>query len=178
MRADGWTVKGLEVCASGRAAARAAGLDVDLAAVETCALPSASFDAVTAFYVIEHVPDPLAFLGACRRLLVPGGTLYLRFPDTTPLKDLLARLRVPNRLHDAPFHVLDFSPAAMRTALARAGFVDAEVRVGGFTIPVGRRDRAFGVLPAVAGEIVDLATGGRLLVPGVSKVAVARRPRE
>jgi 2-polyprenyl-3-methyl-5-hydroxy-6-metoxy-1,4-benzoquinol methylase len=176
MRHDGWDVHGLEICSSGRAATASREIVVEACAVEDCALPDRSFDAVTAFYVIEHVPDPLAFLRACLRLLVPGGTLYLRFPDTTPLKNLMGRLGIANSLHDSPFHVLDFSPAAMRSTLERVGFAETMIRVGGFTIPRSRRDRALGAIPAIAGQALDVATGGRLLLPGLSKVATARRP--
>lgn len=176
MRSTGWSVLGIDVCASGRAAAAARGIPVRGDRVEDLAGSVPPCDAVTAFYVIEHLVDPLAFLTACREILRPGGTLYLRFPETTPLKDLLARLSVANRLYDAPFHALDFSPRAMRHCLRRAGFDDVVIRVGGFTIPVKGRDRALGVLPAICGDALDRLSGGRFLLPGVSKVALARRP--
>ncbi len=176
MRSAGWEVLGLDVCEAGLSAARRRGIPVRHAMVEDMARDPAAFDAVTAFYVIEHLTDPLGFLRACRDVLRPGGTLYLRFPETTPLKDLLARLNIPNRLHDAPFHALDFSPRAMRNALARAGFINVRIRVGGFTVPVKSRDRFLGVAPAVCGDLLDLVTDSRYLLPGVSKVAVARRP--
>jgi len=176
MRSAGWEVMGLDVCPAGLAAARERGIPVRDATVEEIAGSVSAFDAVSAFYVIEHLADPLGFLRACRAVLRPGGSLYLRFPETTPLKDLLARFSIDNRLYDAPFHALDFSPRAIGNALAAAGFSDVRVRVGGFTVPVKSRDRFLGVLPAVCGDLLDLATRGRFLLPGVSKVALARRP--
>jgi len=176
MRAAGWEVLGLDVCPAGLSAARRRGIPVRRAIVEEIAGGVSPFDAVSAFYVIEHLADPLGFLRSCRDVLRPGGALYLRFPETTPLKDLLARLSIPNRLYDAPFHALDFSPRAMRNALAAAGFVDVRIRVGGFTVPVNPRDRLLGVAPAVCGDLLDLVSRGRWLLPGVSKVALARRP--
>jgi SAM-dependent methyltransferase len=44
------------------------------------AFPSESFDVVTCHDVLEHVPDPVAFLREIRRVLKPGGTFYLDFP--------------------------------------------------------------------------------------------------
>ena len=78
MAADGWTTLGLEVCDDGVARSRARGVEVLECSVQDAPLEPGSFDAVTAFYVLEHVPGPLTFLAACRRLLKPGGLLILR----------------------------------------------------------------------------------------------------
>ena len=47
------------------------------------AFPDASFDAVAAIDLVEHIDDPTlaAMLGECRRVLVPGGRLGLYTPD-------------------------------------------------------------------------------------------------
>ena len=41
----------------------------------------AAFDYVLASHVLEHLPNPLAFLQDCARLLRPGGRLSLALPD-------------------------------------------------------------------------------------------------
>lgn len=50
---------------------------------DTLRLPFASdsFDAVTTFEVLEHVPDDAAMLGEIYRVLKPGGTLILSAPN-------------------------------------------------------------------------------------------------
>jgi 2-polyprenyl-3-methyl-5-hydroxy-6-metoxy-1,4-benzoquinol methylase len=40
-----------------------------------------SFDLIVAGDVIEHVPDQDGFVAGCRRLLRPGGTLFLATPN-------------------------------------------------------------------------------------------------
>jgi SAM-dependent methyltransferase len=46
---------------------------------------AAAFDIVTAFDVIEHVPDPVAFLGDVAALLEPGGVFFASTPDVGSL---------------------------------------------------------------------------------------------
>lgn len=62
------------------AAARTPGAELHVAALHELPLPDASFDLVTVNDVLQHVPEDLvqAGLGACRRVLRPGGTLLLR----------------------------------------------------------------------------------------------------
>ena len=66
------------------------------------ALPFAegSFDLVLSHAVIEHVPDAALYLRECRRVLAPGGRVYL---STAPYLSFagahLPRLRVPVPLH-------------------------------------------------------------------------------
>ena len=48
--------------------------------LEQLDLPEASFDVVSSMEVVEHVPDVNALLRECRRLLRPGGALYLTTP--------------------------------------------------------------------------------------------------
>lgn len=43
--------------------------------------PGLKVDAVAAFHVLEHVPDPAGFLNEIRTVLVPGGLLFLEVPN-------------------------------------------------------------------------------------------------
>jgi SAM-dependent methyltransferase len=49
----------------------------------TLPFETASFDAVVASSVLEYVPDPLAVLEECARVLRPGGALLCTVPDLT-----------------------------------------------------------------------------------------------
>lgn len=59
--------------------AAASGLDVDyrLASAQTLVAEGVGFDLVCCLEVVEHVPDPAAFLGVCAQLVRPGGSLIL-----------------------------------------------------------------------------------------------------
>jgi 2-polyprenyl-3-methyl-5-hydroxy-6-metoxy-1,4-benzoquinol methylase len=65
-----------------RAGARYAGLDLrSIPLAGTWPLEDASFDAVWAGEVIEHVADTAGWLSEVRRVLRPGGRLLLSTPD-------------------------------------------------------------------------------------------------
>lgn len=49
-----------------------------------------TFDAVTCMEMLEHVPDPVAVIAACARLLKPGGRLLLSTLNRTPAAFALA----------------------------------------------------------------------------------------
>ena len=74
-------------------------------------------DVVTAVEVLEHIPDPVAALARIRRLLRPGGLLFLTTGNAEPQRSRLAEW--PYVIPE--IHVSFFEPATMETALRRAG---------------------------------------------------------
>ncbi len=174
MRKRGWEVEGVEISKNAIDYARdILKLTVRSGPLEDIAFPEDGFDVVTAFYLIEHLRDPAAFLGECYRILKPGGLLLLRYPHTTPIKNVLRGLGIRNRLYDLPAHLSDFSPETIRTCLEGAGFTRCRHFVGGYTVPgeSGRR-LATSLFGGVA-EALFFLSRGKLLLPGVSKTALA-----
>ena len=73
--------------------ARAAGLDIDYREIPIETLADAEpgrYDVITCMEMLEHVPDPAAVIGACARLLKPGGRAYLSTLNRNPKSFLLA----------------------------------------------------------------------------------------
>ena len=75
------TAVGVETDAALRARAQERGLDVRVGALpDAIPLHPGRWDAVCLFDVLEHVDDEAGALAACRRLLVPGGRLFVTVP--------------------------------------------------------------------------------------------------
>jgi SAM-dependent methyltransferase len=55
-------------------------------------LPEASFDNITLFHVLEHVPSPKSLIQRCRALLTDGGILVIAVPND--LGSLLSKVKV------------------------------------------------------------------------------------
>jgi SAM-dependent methyltransferase len=126
LAALGWDAEGLEPDPRAAAGARAAGTRVQEGAFGEVALEAAAYDLVAARHVIEHLPDPRAFLAEARRVLRPGGRLFLLTPNADARERArFAILWAPN---DPPRHLVLFPPQALATLVAEAGFADVRVR--------------------------------------------------
>lgn len=174
MENKGWEAVGVEISQRALDYARSVlGMIVHPGPLEKVDFPDNHFDAVTGFYVIEHLPFPKAFLRECYRILKPGGLLLLRYPHTTPIKNLLHFLGVENRLYDLPAHLCDFSPRMIQQCLERSGFEKCQHSIGGYTLPGDLGKRIFSILFGSFGEALFYLSGKKLLFPGVSKTILA-----
>ena len=179
MQSRGWEIIGLEASSTGAHYGRKRwGLHILPQPWERASFPERAFDVVTAFYVIEHLPDPLAFLREVHRIVRPGGMILLRYPHTTPIKDILSFMRKKNNLYHLPFHLCDFSPATMHRALEKAGFTKIKTVVGGFTIPTHLAGRWSGIIFGNLAEMLYHLSGGSIMLPGVSKTTIARKAEQ
>jgi 2-polyprenyl-3-methyl-5-hydroxy-6-metoxy-1,4-benzoquinol methylase len=118
--AAGWEVRGVEPSAPIAAEARRRhGVDaVHVGTLEQ--LPAwGSFDLITLWDVLEHVPDPVATLRRAKLLLAPGGTLLV---ETQNIDSALARL-LGRRWHHFKHgeHLVHFNPTTLRLAFEAAG---------------------------------------------------------
>lgn len=112
--------------------------------LEDAELPQGNFDAALAVYVAEHVEDPDAFLAAAKRVLKPGGSLFMitpngdhyfariaRFLQWTGLQERVLRLLRPDKLVDQYHHAALYRmnrPAAIERLAKKHGFDGPEFR--------------------------------------------------
>jgi SAM-dependent methyltransferase len=119
MAAAGWKAEGLDMGAEAVRTARAAGLTVHEGTLPGAALPPESYDAVTLWHSLEHVPSPKATLAAVARLLRPGGLVLVVVPRFDSLE---SRWFGPCWWGlDVPRHLTHFTAATLRRHLESAG---------------------------------------------------------
>jgi ubiquinone/menaquinone biosynthesis C-methylase UbiE len=88
-------------------------------------LSESSFDVLTLWHVLEHLPDTRNVLRRAFRLLDSGGSLIVSVPNIAGLQAPLFR-RHWYCFDDVPRHLHHFSPQSLRLLLVEAGFGDLE----------------------------------------------------
>jgi ubiquinone/menaquinone biosynthesis C-methylase UbiE len=129
----GWAVSGTEISRQAVQLARQRhGLELVVGQFEELAFPAATFDVITLWHVLEHVPSPSRLLQACQRALVPGGWLVVAVPNDSgarwrveQVRSLLRR-RIPDRYQrlapGAEIHLSHFSQNVLAQLLRQNGF--------------------------------------------------------
>jgi SAM-dependent methyltransferase len=79
----------------------------------------ASFDVITLWDVIEHIPNPVAVLERCRALLKPGGVLVVNYPD---IGSWIARVLGRRWLFLNAVHLYYFDRRTIRLMLEKSGY--------------------------------------------------------
>lgn len=100
-------------------AAKVPGLKLQQKPLEDGDYPVASFDLITLFHVIEHLPEPGKLFPQAARLLKPGGHLVISLPNCASWQ---AALCGQHWLHwDPPRHLWLSPPSALETRATAAG---------------------------------------------------------
>ena len=96
-------------------------------------LPSASFDVVTLWDVLEHVTDPVSFVKRCAGLLRPSGYLFANVPNIDSLQARLLGGKWPLLL---PEHLNYFAQEGLRRCgeLASLECISFQQRPASFSI--------------------------------------------
>ncbi len=90
-------------------------------------LPEGSFDVVTFWHVLEHLPRPQQVLERVQRLLAPGGRVFISLPNFDSLQARLFR-RYWYAFDDVPRHLYHFAPLPLERLLREKGFEEPEHR--------------------------------------------------
>ena len=132
-------VSGTEISESAVALAKEKyGLSLLAGEVEALGLPSQSFDTITLFHVLEHVPDPGKLVALCHDLLRAQGILVIAVPNdvdawTSKIKKIgkelglsafqkfSSRLGISRAGASREIHLSHFTPAVLRGLVERSG---------------------------------------------------------
>lgn len=127
MKKAGWDVTGIEPNQEAANYARHRfNISVHIGTLQQVSLPSAYFDVITMWDVLEHTHTPWQDLIEANRLLREGGLLILRIPN---LESLEARVFGPFWIGwDLPRHLYLFPRQALIKALKQIGFHIENIR--------------------------------------------------
>lgn len=115
-----WRTKGVELCTwAVREARQKFQLDVHEGTLEDAGLKDDSFDAVTMLDVIEHLPNPRETLEQVRRVVRPGGIVFVMTPD---IGSPVARLMGSWWWGLRPAHLYYFNRRNLSELLGNTGF--------------------------------------------------------
>jgi 2-polyprenyl-3-methyl-5-hydroxy-6-metoxy-1,4-benzoquinol methylase len=117
--ASGFQVEGLELNEAAAAVARQRGFPVHTVPLGQFA-PRELFDVVVLANVLEHAWDPGQMLAEVRRLLRPGGQVWISCPNAASLwRRVFGRAWINWHV---PFHLWHFAPATLQALLTAAGY--------------------------------------------------------
>lgn len=122
----GWRVMGIDISANAVSRAHVEfGIDARAGALEQHVGTLPPFDVILLGDVIEHLPQPVAFLQRVRSLLSPNGVVCI---DTPNFASRWRKIGRSNWIALNRYHINLFEPDTMRDCLRRAGFGDVAVR--------------------------------------------------
>jgi SAM-dependent methyltransferase len=147
MKALNWNVAGMEPDPKALDVAQARlGISVKSRLTE---FSSGQFDVITMNHVIEHLPDPIAVLRECKRLLKPSGRLLITTPNKASLG---ARWFGRNWVAlEPPRHLMLFTNKSLRSCVERSDLtvesVDTLAKSAHFVWYASRLIRRHGAVP-------------------------------
>ena len=117
-RRAGWRASGLEVSErAARLAHQVSDCDVHVGTLSEIAAEHGPYEAISAFEVLEHMPDPYADCRALAAALLPGGVLTLSVPnDRSPYTR-----NPPDPEGRPPYHINFYQPRTLATVLGDLG---------------------------------------------------------
>ena len=118
-KALGWQVTGIELDEAAAAKAKRFTDEIHVGDILTAPFAPGRFDVVTAFHVLEHVPDPVAALRRMVGWLAAGGVLMVEVPNAGGLGAAIFG-RAWSGL-ELPRHLSQFSPETLTRAVEQAG---------------------------------------------------------
>ncbi|MCE5314280.1 MAG: class I SAM-dependent methyltransferase [Armatimonadota bacterium] len=118
--ARGWDASGIEISPHASEEARQMGLDARTGVLEDARYDDGSFDCVTMWDVLEHVPDPTKHMLEVNRILSDGGLVVIGTPN---LGHSRFKAQRENWRHLKPAeHIFYFMESSISPLLGKTGF--------------------------------------------------------
>ena len=125
LRERGWECTGVEISGPQAEYCRQKrGLDVRSLPLEENRFPGASFRAVLASHLIEHLNDPAAFIAEVHRILVSGGCFFVTTPNMAGFQARLFGGAWRSAIFD---HLYLFSVKTLTRLLEKHGFTAEKI---------------------------------------------------
>ena len=116
----GKTVTGIEPNAGYAAYCRDdLGLDIQTKHLDPALFDAGQFDLIRLNHVLEHLNDPVKYLGMIGSWLAPGGLFYVEVPN---IETYCREKSRGNMFHYG--HIFNFNPWTLRTAAGLAGLIE------------------------------------------------------
>jgi 2-polyprenyl-3-methyl-5-hydroxy-6-metoxy-1,4-benzoquinol methylase len=133
MKARGWDATGADLCReSAEYGMTHRGIRIHIGTLEEAKFPNESFSVVHFSHLIEHVPDPVAYLAEVRRILKPGGYAVITTPNVDGLQARLFGKGWRSAIAD---HLVLFSKKTLGRMIRESGFdVRQTVTWGGLAV--------------------------------------------
>jgi 2-polyprenyl-3-methyl-5-hydroxy-6-metoxy-1,4-benzoquinol methylase len=126
LKESGWQTYGVELQDTSSLFARdVLGLTVFSGRLEEANYPEESFDVITLFHVLEHLPDPSGTLKKARSLLHKDGFILIEVPNFHSFEAKIFRSKWVGI--SAPLHLYHFTRRTLRAMLKSRGFIPVEV---------------------------------------------------
>ena len=181
-KARGWECRGVEVSAFAAAQARErTSCEIYCGKLSDAPFGDGTFDAITMWDLLEHLPVPLQGLENARRLLRPSGVLLVNTPNENSLLRGVARLlyrgsggfiTAPvNRLYHH-YHLYYFAAETLTRLFQQAGFELVVMKTKPIPMSRGRISAATKVV------MKALSVAERLLHAEYELIVLARKPAE